>query len=213
MNRCRILSDFATACPSASKGFCLVLSAPSGTGKTTVGELLTAGDSTIVRSVSMTTRTKRPNEQDGVDYHFVSPDEFKEKIRQGAFLEWAEVYDGVLYGTPRETVERVIRSGSVALLVIDVQGGRAVKAIFPEAVLVFLVPPSLDTLSRRLRQRGLETDEQIQKRLSKARAEMKYLPAYDYGVGNDEGEQQSTVDAIRGIIAAERRRISRWEPQ
>ena len=161
----------------------------------------------------MTTRTKRSNEEDGVDYHFVSTDEFKAKIRQGTFLEWAEVYDGVLYGTPRETVERVIRSGAVALLVIDVQGGRAVKAIFPEAVLVFLVPPSLDSLSRRLKQRGLETDEQIQKRLIKARTEMKYLPAYDYGVDNDEGKQQSTVDAIRGIIAAERRRISRWEPQ
>ncbi len=161
----------------------------------------------------MTTRTKRPNEEDGVDYHFVGTDEFKAKIRQGAFLEWAEVYDGVLYGTPREAVERVIRSGDVALLVIDVQGGRAVKAIFPEAVLVFLVPPSLDSLSTRLKRRGLETDEEIQKRLSKARTEMKYLPAYDYGVENDEGKQQSTVDAIRGIIAAERRRISRWEPQ
>jgi len=207
------LNDFVPFCPSASQGFCLVLSAPSGTGKTTVGELLTTGDTSIVRSVSMTTRAKRPNEKDGVDYHFVSPGEFKAKIRQGAFLEWAEVYDGVLYGTPREAVEGVIRSGDVALLVIDVQGGRAVKAIFPEAVLVFLVPPSLDSLSRRLKQRGLETDEQIRKRLIKARTEMKYLPAYDYGVANDEGMQQSTVDAVRGIIAAERRRISRWEPK
>ena len=207
------MNDFVPLRRSDSKGFCLVLSAPSGTGKTTVGELLATGDSTIVRSISMTTRTKRPNEKDGVDYHFVSADEFKAKIRQGAFLEWAEVYDGVLYGTPRETVERVIRSGDVALLVIDVQGGRAVKAIFPEAVLVFLVPPSLDSLSKRLKRRGLETDEQIRKRLIKARAEMKYLPAYDYGVDNEEGKQQSTVDAIRGIIAAERRRISRWEPK
>ena len=213
MNRCRTLSDFGTPGRSDSKGFCLVLSAPSGTGKTTVGELLTAEDSTIVRSVSMTTRSKRPNEKDGVDYRFVSADEFKAKIRQGAFLEWAEVYDGVLYGTPRDTVERVIRSGNVALLVIDVQGGRAVKAIFPEAVLVFLIPPSMDCLSRRLKQRGLETDDQIHRRLIKARTEMKYLPAYDYGVENDDGKQQLTVDAIRGIITAERRRISRWEPQ
>ena len=207
------MSDFGTPGRSDSKGFCLVLSAPSGTGKTTVGELLTAEDSTIVRSVSMTTRSMRPNEKDGVDYRFVSTDEFKAKIRQGAFLEWAEVYDGVLYGTPRDSVERVIRSGDVALLVIDVQGGRAVKAIFPEAVLVFLIPPSMDSLSRRLKQRGLETDDQIHRRLIKARTEMKYLPAYDYGVENDEGKQQSTVDAIRGIITAERRRISRWEPQ
>ena len=198
---------------SDSKGFCLVLSAPSGTGKTTVGEMLTAEDSAIVRSVSMTTRSKRANEKDGVDYHFVSADEFKAKIRQGAFLEWAEVYDGVLYGTPRDSVEQVIRSGDVALLVIDVQGGRAVKAIFPEAVLVFLIPPSLDSLSRRLKKRGLETEDQISKRLNKARTEMKYLPAYDYGVDNEEGKQQLTVDAIRGIITAERRRISRWEPQ
>ena len=207
------MSDFGTPGRSDSKGFCLVLSAPSGTGKTTVGELLTAEDSTIVRSVSMTTRSKRPNEQDGVDYRFVSADEFKAKIRQGAFLEWAEVYDGVLYGTPRDTVEQVIRSGDVALLVIDVQGGRAVKAIFPEAVLVFLIPPSMDCLSRRLKQRGRETDDQIHRRLIKARTEMKYLPAYDYGIENDDGKQQLTVDAIRGIITAERRRISRWEPQ
>ncbi len=207
------MSDSGTPGRSDSKGFCLVLSAPSGTGKTTVGELLTAEDSTIVRSVSMTTRSKRQNEKDGVDYLFVSADEFKAKIRQGAFLEWAEVYDGVLYGTPRDSVERVIRSGDVALLVIDVQGGRAVKAIFPEAVLVFLIPPSMDCLSRRLKQRGLETDDQIRRRLIKARTEMKYLPAYDYGVENDDGKQQLTVDAIRGIITAERRRISRWEPQ
>ena len=207
------MSDFDSPGRSESRGFCLVLSAPSGTGKTTVGELLTAEDPAVVRSVSMTTRSMRQNEKDGVDYHFVGADEFKAKIRQGAFLEWAEVYDGVLYGTPREAVERVIRSGDVALLVIDVQGGRAVKAIFPEAVLVFLIPPSLDSLSRRLKQRGLETGDQIRRRLDKARTEMKYLPAYDYGVENDEGKQQLTVDAIRGIITAERRRISRWEQQ
>lgn len=204
-------SDSVAPGRTEARGFCLVLSAPSGTGKTTIGELLTAGDSTIVRSVSMTTRKKRANERDGIDYQFVSAEEFKEKIRRGVFLEWAEVYDGVLYGTPRDAVERIIRDGGVALLVIDVQGGRAVKAIFPEAVLVFLIPPSLDSLSRRLNQRGLETDHQIRKRLDKARTEMKYLPAYDYGVDNEEGKQQSTVDAIRGIITAERRRISRWE--
>lgn len=205
------MSDSALPGRTGAKGFCLVLSAPSGTGKTTIGELLTAGDPTIVRSVSMTTRRKRSNERDGIDYQFVSTDEFKEKIHQGAFLEWAEVYDGVLYGTPRDAVEHIVRSGDVALLVIDVQGGGAVKAVFPEAVLVFLIPPSLDCLSRRLNQRGLETGDQIHTRLEKAHAEMKYLPAYDYGVGNEEGKQQSTVDAIRGIIAAERHRISRWE--
>ncbi len=207
------MSNSAPYGPSASKGFCLVLSAPSGTGKTTVGELLTAGDATIVRSVSMTTRPMRSTEKDGEDYYFTSPDDFKTKILEGAFLEWAEVYDGVLYGTPREAVERIIRSGDVALLVIDVQGGRAVKAIFPEAVLVFLIPPSLDRLSKRLKQRALETEDEIRNRLNKVHTEMRYLPAYDYGIDNDDGKQQQTVDAIRGIIAAERRRISRWEEQ
>ncbi len=205
------MSDSVPYGPSASKGFCLVLSAPSGTGKTTIGQLLTAGDSSIVRSISMTTRPKRSKEKDGEDYYFTTPDDFKTKIRQGAFLEWAEVYDGLLYGTPREAVKWIIGSGDVALLVIDVQGGRAVKAIFPEAVLVFLIPPSLDSLASRLRERGLETEDQIQSRLKKAKAEMRYLPAYDYGVDNDDGKQQETVDAIRGIIAAERRRINRWE--
>ena len=207
------MSESSPYGPSASKGFCLVLSAPSGTGKTTVGELLAAGDSSIVRSVSMTTRPMRSNEQEGADYYFTTHDEFKARILKGAFLEWAEVYEGVLYGTPKEAVERIIRDGDVALLVIDVQGGRSVKAIFPEAVLVFLIPPSLDSLAQRLRQRGLESEEQIQRRLNKAHTEMRFLPAYDYGVDNKDGKQQETVDAIRGIIAAERRRISRWEEQ
>ena len=159
----------------------------------------------------MTTRPKRLNEKHGEDYYFTTQDDFNAKIHQGEFLEWAEVYDGLLYGTRREPVQEIIRSGNVALLVIDVQGGRAVKAIFPEAVLVFLIPPSLDSLSRRLKQRGLESEDEMTHRLNKARSELGYVPAYDYGVENDDGKQQETVDAIRGIIAAERRRITRWE--
>jgi len=173
--------------------------------------MLTSADASVVRSVSMTTRPMRADEKDGNDYHFITSEEFKAKVREGVFLEWEEVYDGILYGTPRAQIEGIIRSGKIALLVIDVQGGRAVKAVFPEAVLVFLVPPSFDILNQRLRNRGNEEQEEIQSRLDKARSEMRFLPAYDYGVENQDGKQQQTVDAIRGIIAAERCRISRWE--
>lgn len=207
------MSDLTSYSHTITKGFCLVLSAPSGTGKTTIGQLLTARDPSVQKSISMTTRSKRPNEKYGEDYYFTTPDDFKAKINQGNFLEWAEVYDGVLYGTPRGAVQEIIQSGNIALLVIDVHGGRAVKAIFPEAVMVFLIPPSLDSLTRRLKRRGLESEEEMQERLDKAHSELRYLPAYDYGVENDDGKQQKTVDAICGIIAAERRRITRWEEQ
>ena len=191
-------------------GFCLVLSAPSGTGKTTVSKSLLDSDTTIVRSVSMTTRPRRPNEEEGKDYAFTTTEHFNVLIEEGGFLEWAEVH-GCLYGTPRLPIEQIIRKGDIALLVIDVHGGQRVKSIFPDAVLVFLVPPYMDSLSNRLRKRRTESEETIQTRLEDAKVEMKYLPHYTYRVVNEDGKSQKAIDTIRAIITTERCRISRWE--
>lgn len=193
-------------------GFCLVLSAPSGAGKTTVSLLLQAADPSISRSVSMTTRAPRQGEKDGHDYHFTTRDQFRSLIKREAFLEWAEVH-GDFYGTPRTLIEQTITAGRIALLVIDVQGGQAVKALFPGAVLVFLVPPSMENLEQRLRARGTESDAVIEKRLNEAEVELQYFPHYTYGVVNEEDKQQDTVDKIHAIIRTERCRISRWEQQ
>ena len=126
----------------SSTGFCLVLSAPSGTGKTTISDSLLASDASIVRSISMTTRPRRTHEEEGEDYYFATPDRFKALIEEGEFLEWAEVH-GYLYGTPRSPIDCIVHKGQIALMVIDVQGGQSVKSISPETVLVFLIPPSM----------------------------------------------------------------------
>lgn len=193
-------------------GFCLVLSAPSGTGKTTVSKSLLESNPSIVRSISMTTRPRRPNEEEGEDYYFTTSERFKALIEEGEFLEWAQVH-GCLYGTPRSPIEHTICKGEIALLVIDVQGGQLVKSIFPDAVLVFLMPPSMDSLSNRLRQRQTESEETIQTRLEDAKVEMKYLPHYTYSVVNEDGKPQEAIDTIRAIVTTERCRISRREPQ
>ena len=196
----------------SSTGFCLVLSAPSGTGKTTISDSLLASDASIVRSISMTTRPRRTHEEEGEDYYFATPDRFKALIEEGEFLEWADVH-GYLYGTPRSPIDCIILKGQIALMVIDVQGGQSVKSISPETVLVFLIPPSMDSLSNRLRQRRTEPEEMIQIRLKNAKVEMQHLPHYTYGVVNEDGKPQEAVDAIRAIISTERCRISRWEAQ
>lgn len=193
-----------------STGFCLVLSAPSGTGKTTITRKLLEEDASIVRSVSMTTRHRRPDEVDGQDYSFITASHFRRLIDQGEFIEWAEVH-GDLYGTPRSPIEQAVNNGKIAILVIDVQGGQSIKMIFPNAVLLFLVPPSLESLEHRLRQRGTEDETVIRNRLAKAQHEMQYLSHYTYRVVNRDGQQQHTVETIQSIIKAERCRVSRWE--
>lgn len=157
-------------------------------------------------SISATTRAPRKGEQEGVNYFFMTQDEFKQKIQEDGFIEWAKVYDNY-YGTPRKYVEDMLDAGQNVMLEIDPQGAKSVKLRIPDAVLVFIMPPSYKELERRIRGRGTETEEQIEKRLSCAVGEINTLAAYDYVIIN--ADIQAAVDNLKAIIAAERCKVSR----
>lgn len=191
------------------KPMMLVLSGPSGVGKGTLGKRLIEEEG-FGFSVSCTTRGPRPGERDGADYLFVSREEFLSRKAAGGFLETAAVHDE-FYGTPREPAEKAMAEGRDFLLDIDPQGGVQVMEKVPEAVSVFLLPPSWAALEERLRGRGTETEEKIQKRLHNARQEVEYLPRYDYCIINDNLEE--AWKELRGIIHAERRSTKRFLPE
>jgi guanylate kinase len=167
-------------------GVLLVLSAPSGAGKTTLAHLYRDRHPDAVFSVSATTRAPRGEERDGVDYHFVTAGRFQSLVADGAFAEWAEVH-GRRYGTLRATVDEALRKGQVAIFDIDVQGGEQIKAAYPrEACTVFVLPPDAAELERRLRGRNTDAEEVIQRRLAAARSEIaRGLASYEYVVVND----------------------------
>ncbi len=185
-----------------SRGLLFVVSAPSGTGKTTVCRRLLERDPGLALSVSHTTRRPRPGEVPGRDYHFVSHREFRDLVERGAFVEFAE-YGGNLYGTSEAELERILEQGRDALLEIEVQGAAQIRARRPDARGIFLLPPSLEVLEARLRGRGTDDEEAIQKRLALARRELAAIGTFDYAVVNDDLE--GTVDALLSIIEAERR--------
>ncbi len=182
----------------------IVVSAPSGGGKTTICEALLAKDPQLVRSISATTRAPRGREQDGQDYYFISEKSFARQRHQNRFLEWAMVH-GHYYGTLKTEVKRQITAGKDVLLVIDVQGGLKVKEQMPQAVLIFLQPPSLSALEARLRGRGTDAEGEIHKRLRNARWEMRQARAYDYLVVNNKLPQ--AITDVQAIIRAERLRL------
>jgi guanylate kinase len=186
---------------AVQRGIAIVVAAPSGAGKTTVCRRLVEGDAKLVLSVSHTTRPRRAGEVESVDYHFVSRPEFERLVAAGAFLEWAE-YSGNLYGTSWAAIEAPLGAGRDVLLEIEVQGARQVRARLPEAILVFLIPPSLGALEARLRTRGTDGPEEIERRLAIARGELAALDLFDYAVVND--ELSDAVERLRGIVAAER---------
>jgi len=188
------------------KGLLIVLSGPSGTGKSTVCRALLKKHEDIALSISCTTREPRVGEKDGVSYFFITQEKFEEMISQNAFLEHAQVFSN-FYGTPRSFVEEQLRSGKDVLLEIDVQGALKAKQAFPEGVYVFLVPPSKQELENRIRSRGTETEDQITTRLGKANAEMKLIGKYDYVIVNDEVDQ--VIGSVECILAAERLKVSR----
>jgi guanylate kinase len=183
----------------------LVLSAPSGGGKTTLARRFQAAHPDAMFSVSVTTRAPRGAERDGVDYHFASPARFAELVAQGAFAEWAEVH-GKRYGTLRATVEEALQAGRIALFDIDVQGGEQLRRAFPkDAITVLIVPPSAAELERRLRQRSTDSDESIAARLGAARAEVeRALASYDYVIVNDDLDAASA--RLEAVVTHERAR-------
>lgn len=186
-------------------GQLLVLSAPSGAGKTTLARRFVEETPDAGFSVSATTRAPRGQERDGVDYHFVAPERFRDLVERGAFAEWAEVH-GYRYGTLRSTVEEALARGRIAVFDIDVQGGSAIQAAWPDdAVTVFVLPPSPGELERRLRGRSTDSDEVIRRRLAAARAEVARGAAhYRYLVVNDVLEE--ALGRIRAISSSERAR-------
>ena len=188
------------------RGFPLVLSAPSGGGKTTIANALVAAREDVGYSVSATTRAPRPKERDGVDYHFVSRQEFDRRIAAGEFLEWAE-YGGERYGTLKADIEKVLSAGRHAVLDIEIQGARAVQQHYPDAVLVFIVPPSAEELMKRIGGPGGSRGSTLVARLRRAEEELREAPQYDYVVYN--ADRTEAVAEVAAILDAECRRPRR----
>lgn len=190
-----------------TKGLLIVLSGPSGTGKGTVCKTLISKRKDILLSVSCTTRKPRSGEKEGVSYFFINQNKFDSMIADNAFLEHAGVF-GHKYGTPKNFVEQALESGRDVVLEIDVQGALQVKQNRPDAVYIFLVPPSLAELEKRIRSRATETEAQIISRLGKAKSEMEYKNKYDYVIVNDTVD--SVISRIECIIEAEKLRSVRY---
>lgn len=189
------------------RGLLIVISGPSGVGKGTVRKaLFEMKNHNLTYSVSMTTRKMREGEVDGKDYYFVTKDEFLKQIDNGNFLEYAE-FVGNYYGTPLDKVNQKLDEGKEVVLEIEVEGALQVKKKVPDCVMIFLVPPSKEELYNRLKNRGTEAEEIIQKRIEKANREFKVAPKYDYIVVND--EVNNAADRIMAIIRAEHAKTSR----
>lgn len=180
--------------------FILVVSGPSGVGKSTVVDHVLERTPGLVHSISVTTRAPRGQERNGEDYFFVTPEEFARRRDEGELLEWAEVH-GSLYGTPAAFVEKKLLEGSSVVLEIDVQGGMSVKEKNPDAVLVFLLPPSYSVLRERLAGRGTDDEEVVRRRLENARKEITYYNRYDYIIVND--DLSRCVDDVLAVIRSE----------
>jgi guanylate kinase len=176
----------------------IIFSAPSGSGKTTIINNLLKIFPKLEFSVSATNRNPRDNESDGINYYFLSPEEFQDKINNEEFLEWEEVYGGTMYGTLQSEIERICQSGKVALFDLDVNGALKVKKKFKNAFLIFVLPPSLETLKDRLEKRATETPDFLEKRLNKAKEEIMHATKFDYILLNDDIDE--AIMEIQDVI-------------
>ncbi|SCV41118.1 Guanylate kinase [Bacillus subtilis] len=193
------------------RGLLIVLSGPSGVGKGTVRQaIFSQEDKKFEYSISVTTRSPREGEVNGVDYFFKTREEFEQMIADNKLLEWAE-YVGNYYGTPVDYVEQTLQDGKDVFLEIEVQGALQVRNAFPEGLFIFLAPPSLSELKNRIVTRGTETDALIENRMKAAKAEIEMMDAYDYVVENDNVE--TACDKIKAIVLAEHLKRERVAPR
>ena len=189
------------------RGIIFILSAPSGAGKTTIYRAALKAIADLEFSISLTTRRRRDGEADGIDYSFVSEEEFKRRQSSGELAEWARVFESS-YGTPRAPLDAAVKSGGDILLDIDIQGARQIRKIYPrDAVSIFVLPPTLEELAGRLRGRATEEESKIQHRLQKAREEAEAYPEYDYLIVN--AEIAKSVAQLETIVNAERLKVGR----
>ncbi len=189
------------------RGLLLVLSSPSGAGKSTISRALLEQEDNLALSISVTTRPKRPAETDGVHYHFIDKAHFADLVAQDALLEHATVF-GNSYGTPRKSVEAALDRGHDVLFDIDWQGTQQIAGKLPnDLVRVFILPPSLEELEARLKRRAQDTEEEVRRRMAEAASEMSHWPEYDYILVNDDIDE--SVAKVRAIVAAERLRRER----
>lgn len=187
------------------KGLLFIVSGPAGSGKGTVVNELIAKHPGLTLSISATTRQPRPGEVDGVHYHFISKEEFEQRIKDGKMLEYA-TYSGNYYGTPQKEVEEAMREGKDVILEIEVAGAMQIKEKIKDSVAIMLTPPSRDVLEARLRGRGTETEDVIKWRLERAKEELSLMPQYDYSVINEDNKSDECAEMIYTIIKAEHQR-------
>jgi len=189
----------------AERGTIIAVSAPSGTGKTTIVKRILREFPELAFSVSATTRKKRDNETDGIEYFFITEADFRTKIANNEFIEWEKVYD-YYYGTLKKYIETTVLHGKSVILEVDVKGALSVKGIFPDAVLVYIVPPSFDELVNRLRNRQTESEEDFRKRIERAKMELELKDKFDYFIENADLEKavEDTKSLIKKIIYKEK---------
>jgi guanylate kinase len=193
------------------RGIIFILSAPSGAGKTTLSRGARNTGLELQASISLTTRSARPGECDGVDYSFVTDEEFRRKLAAGELAEWARVFEGS-YGTPRGPLDHAVASGNDILLDIDIQGARQIRQKYPQdAVTIFVLPPSFEALEARLRGRGTEDEPAIERRLKRAREEASAFPEYDYLIINS--DFSDSLMQLEAVVRAERLRVARLCPE
>jgi guanylate kinase len=190
------------------KPFLLVLSSPSGGGKTSIAKSLLQGRDDLAYSVSATTRPRREGERDGKDYHFIGRDEFKRRVDAGAFLEWA-TYAGNLYGTLRSEIDAIMGRGRTAVLDVEIEGARQIRASYPNSLHLFVLPPSADVLVNRLAGRNTEPPAVIRERVTRAADELAAVSEYDYAIVNE--DLVLAVAQVAAILDAEARRVVRQE--
>lgn len=185
----------------------IVLSGPSGVGKDAVLKKMKSKKLSLHHVVTVTTRPRREGEKDIVDYHFVSQQGFQQMFNKGELLEWANVY-GNYYGVPKKEVSQGLSKGTDVMIKVDVQGAAAIKKVLPQAVFIFLMPPSMEELEKRLKQRHSESPEDLALRLQKSEEEMKDLPLFDYVITSHKGKVNEAISQILAIITAEKCRVT-----